>query len=197
MRRKIVYLVVGMLLFTTVIVAMSAPNLETKSENQKSVPTATTHTVLAEFGTFTTCTYCKYAHEALIYLFFNRGDDYPFYYITHVYDVNAHAYGRVKSELGLTSSPTVYWDGGWRKDVGSPNNATAVADYKKSINRCKNKTVADIDLSVEGTWLGAVNNKPEDGATTVPIDQIMKWNNSEMVVNVSVTNNKASLQLKG
>jgi hypothetical protein len=128
----------------------------------------------------------------LIYLFFNRGDDYPFYYITHVYDVNAHAYGRIKSELGLTSSPTVFWDGGWRKDVGSPNNATAVADYKKSINRCKNKTVADIDLSVEGTWLGAVNNKPEDGATIVPIDQIMKWNNSEMVVNVSVTNNKAS-----
>ncbi len=185
-------MLVGMLLFTTVFGAMSNPNLSTESEKNEPVNTAATHTVLQEYGTYTTCTYCKYGHEALIYLFFNRGDDYPFYYVIHVYDVNLHAYSRVKGELGLTSSPTAYWDGGWRKDIGSPNNATAVANYKKSINICKNRTVSDIDLTVDGYWLGAVNNEPEDGATKVPIEQMMNWTNSQFMVNVSVTNNKAS-----
>ncbi len=192
MQKKIVGIIICILLFTTFAGAVSPSYNSTKSKNSEPVTAATTHTVLSEFGTYTTCTYCKYAHEALIYLFFNRGDDYPFYYVTHVYDVNAHAYSRVKGELGLTSSPTVYWDGGWRKDIGSPDNATAVANYKKSINRCKNRTVADIDLSVDGYWLGAVNNEPKDDSNNVSINKILKWTNSQFMVNVSVTNNKAS-----
>ncbi len=149
------------------------------------------HTVLGEFGTNTVVTYCKYAHKALIYLFFNRGDDYPFFYVTHVYDKNVHAYQRVK-ELGLTTAPTVFWDGGWRKDLGSPTNATAVANYKKSINLCKNRTVTDIDLFVDATWLGAVNEEPINAAINIPINPTLTWTNTEMIVNVSVTNNEAS-----
>jgi hypothetical protein len=190
MRKKIIYLVVSMLLFTSIFGAMSAQKVSTTPEDNKPENTASTHTILAEFGTYTTCTYCKYAHEALIYLF--RSGNYPFYYVTHVYDVNSHAYGRVKTELKLTSSPTVYWDGGWRKDIGSPNNASAIADYKKSIFRCENRTVNDIDLSVEATWLGAVNNDPEDTATNIPIGTYLNWTNSEFVVNVTATNNEAS-----
>ena len=188
MIRKGIALIV-MLLFLITSGATSIINPLTKSISIDLDNNAYSHTVLAEFGTFTMCITCKYAHEALIYLFFNRGDDYPFYYVTHVYDVNTHAYQRVKNELNLTVSPTVFWDGGFRKDIGAPSNASVVTKYKKSLNTCGNRTVADIDLTVDATWLGAVNNKPGYGATKVPINQCMNWTNSEMVVNVSVRNN--------
>ncbi len=192
MQNKIIGFIVCILVFTSLAGAINTNDISIQSEKKESANAAHTHIVLSEFGTYTTCIYCKYAHEALIYLFFNRGDDYPFYYVTHVYDVNVWANSRVKGELGLTSSPTVYWDGGWKKDIGSPSNTSAVAAYKKSINMAKNRTVADIDLSVDGYWLGAVNNEPENGSTKVPIEQIMNWTNSEFVVNVSVANNEAS-----
>ncbi len=182
-----------MIIFLTTSGSISITKPITNSNTLDLDDSLNFHTVLGEFGTYTTCIYCKYAHEALIYLFFNRGDDYPFYYVTHVYDKNIHAYKRVKEELGLTAAPTVFWDGGWRKDIGSPNNATDVANYKKSINKCKNRTVADIDLSVDGYWLGAVNNEPEDNATKIPINQTLKWTNTKMIVNVTITNNEASL----
>jgi hypothetical protein len=190
MRKKIIYIVISMFILTSIFGAMSAQKLPKTSEQTEPENTASTHTILAEFGTFTTCTYCKYAHEALIYLF--RSENYPFYYVTHVYDVNVHAYGRVKNELKLTSSPTVFWDGGWRKDIGSPSNASAIEDYKKSIFKCENVSVKNIDLSVEGAWLGAVNNDPADSAINIPIGTYLNWTNSEFVVNVSATNNEAS-----
>jgi len=193
-RRGIALIV--MLLFVITSGTISIKNHLTESHTIDVDNSAYSHIILAEFGTFTTCIYCKYAHEALRYLYYNRGDDYPFYYVTHVYDVNKHAYQRVKTELNLTASPTVFWDGGYTKDVGAPDNETAVGKYKKSVNTMVNRTVADIDLFVKATWLGAVNNKPYNGETKVLINQTLKWTNTEMIVNVLVFNNESS-QYKG
>jgi len=109
-----------------------------------------------------------------------------------VYNKNTHAHQRVKTELGLTASPTVFWDGGYRKDVGGTSAQNEMARYNTSIIKCGNRNVADIDLSLDVTWLGAVNNDPEDGATDVSIDKVLSWATSEMEIDISVTNNEAS-----
>jgi hypothetical protein len=64
--------------------------------------------------------------------------------------------------------------------------------YNSSIIACGNRNVKDIDLSLDVTYLGAVNPNPEDGETLVPIEQIMNWTVSAMDIDVEITNNEAS-----
>jgi len=189
MMKKGITLIV-MLLFVITSGAISIKNPLTQSQTINVDNSAYSHTILGEFGTYQLCPGSRYAHEALIYLY--KLGDYPFYYVTHIYDLNKHAYQRVKTELGLTTSPTVFWDGGWRKDVGAPDNKTTVTKYKKSINICGNRTVADIDLTLNVEWLGAVNEYPEDNEIDVSLYKNLSWTNTEMVVNATVDNNENS-----
>jgi len=191
MKKKIVGILVCMLIFTTFAGAMSSANISTKSNGNEPVDDmAYSHTILGEFGTYVGCVPCGYAHRALKKLY--AGGWHPFYYITCVYDKNTHAYQRVKNELGLIASPTVYFDGGYDKKVGGTNVETEMARYNASIIKCGNRNVADIDLSLDVTWLGAVNNDPKDGATDVGIEGILNWTNAAMDVEVTVDNNEAS-----
>jgi hypothetical protein len=153
------------------------------------------HIIFAESGTTTICIYCKYAEDALMHLFFKYQSEwqkYPFYYITHIWDRNSWAYDRCKNELGMVATPSVYWDGGWRKNdkPGIFNTQIAIERYRKSIRKCANRTVADIDLTIDGTWLGAVNEnvtcKTENGSLIC----ILQWTNTEIIVNISVDNNE-------
>ena len=187
MRRKIVYILVCMLVFTTFAGAISSTNTSTKSLDKENANVDYSHTIFGEFGTFVTCEYCKYAHMALKNLFFTIGE-HPFYYITYVYDKNKRANQRVKGELGLVASPTVFWDGDYRKNIGAEDTESAMAIYNTSIIKCGERDVADIDISLDVTWLGAVNNDPENGATDVYILKFLSWTNSEMKINVTVDN---------
>jgi len=188
MKKKIAYILVCMLVFTTFAGAMSSTKTPTKSDDNEPANMAYSHTILAEYGTYTGCVPCKYAHQALKNLY--AGGWHPFYYVTFVYDKNTHAYQRIKNELGLIASPTVFWDGDWRKDVGGTSAQNEMARYNTSIIVCGNRDVADIDLTLDVEWLGAVNPGPEMGATNVSIATAINWTITAINIDVTVENNE-------
>ncbi len=111
-----------------------------------------THTIFAEYATTTWCGYCKYAHAALKNIY--ASELYPFYYVILVRDVNEHAADRIFDELNIYGYPTVFFDGGYRVDVGSGSVPSAEAKYIESIDSCGNRPVSDIDLALDVTWHG-------------------------------------------
>lgn len=111
-----------------------------------------THTIFAEYATTTWCGFCKYAHAALKNIY--ASGLYPFYYVILVRDVNTHAGDRIFDELNIYGYPTVFFDGGYRVDVGSGSVPSAEAKYIESIDSCGNRPVSDIDLDLDVTWHG-------------------------------------------
>ena len=188
MKKKIICYFVCMLLLVTYAGAISSPNVEFLKSVYSNSYNQYSHTILGEYFTLEDCTPSKYSHRALKNLFCSKY--HPFYYVTMVYDENKWAEQRA-DELDVYVSPTLIWDGGFLTDIGSNEDIKAdMADYNESIIACGNRNVKDIDLNLNVEWLGAVNIIPGDGETEVPIEQIMSWSNSEMEINVEVTNHK-------
>ena len=125
-----------------------------------------THTVFVEKATATWCPGCPYSHAALKKIY--ASGDYPFYYTSLVGDKNPIAYARAKYDYNLYGYPTVFFDGGFKVNVGG--GAGNEAKYRSSITSCGNRTVYDIDIDLGVTWLGG----------------------TEMEIYVSVDNNEAS-----
>ncbi len=148
------------------------------------------HNILGEFGTRSGCKYCGIANAALKNIYTEGW--HPFYYVTLVCAKNAHAKQRAVDELVIQSYPTVFFDGGYRQDVGATNISNAMNRYNTSIIKCGNRNVADIDLSVDVEWLGAVNRIPENGATNVYIDPTLVWNLTAMNIDVTIDNNEST-----
>ncbi|KYK23086.1 hypothetical protein AYK24_01340 [Thermoplasmatales archaeon SG8-52-4] len=193
MREKIIGIIICLMMFSTVAGAFTQLDmpLEPKDTKSESSDRAYTHNVLGEYGTMTTCVPCKYAHRALKYLYQNKTNwDLPFYYITYVYNKNNWSYQRMKNELDLQASPTVFWDGGWKKDVGATDVESSMTKYNTSIRAAADRSVKDVDLSLDVEWLGAVNQLPSNQSTGVPVEQIMRWNNSEFKIDVGVVCNE-------
>jgi len=125
-----------------------------------------THTVMTEYGTTTTCPYCVIASGQL-YSIYSSGD-LDFYYVSLVYDKgNANVRSRLQ-ELGVSSIPDVYFDGGYRRLLGAQ---TDESPYRNAITQCGMRTVPDIDVDVSVEWKGGgtlkitvnvVNNEVED-----------------------------------
>jgi len=115
-----------------------------------------THTVLVEYGTATWCEYCKYAHGALKELY--SEDQLDFYYISLVTDMNSNANNRAK-EYNFYGFPTLWWDGGYKLNLGAGSIPDAKANYTASINDCSSKAVKDVDIDLTaisgGTWIKA------------------------------------------
>lgn len=108
-----------------------------------------THTVMAEYGTTTTCPYCVTA-SAQLYSIYTSGD-LDFYYVSLVYDeANMNVKSRF-TELGITSIPDVYFDGGYKKILGAQNDEQP---YRNAISQCGDKDVPDIDITVTAEWKG-------------------------------------------
>jgi hypothetical protein len=191
---RIVVILVCMLMLTTV--AGSLPSTDTtKKQTEKEIEPSNrdySHDILGEFFTLTTCFPCRYSHRALKNL--DAGEYHPMHYVTMVYDKDdGNKEARVRSsELGVTHSPTVWWDGPYKKDQGSSEDIEEdMADYNVSILECGNRNVPDLDLNLDVEWLGAVRNDPADGQTLVPIEQIMTWTSSQMEIDIEVINNDA------
>ena len=193
MKKKLVGILVCTLLLSSAVGTLSSANTSKESTEAESGENAYTHTILGEFFTLTTCVPCKYTHRALKNLY--KGEYHPFFYTTMVYDNqvgNKWAEQR-HDELGVTASPTTVFDGGYTKIQGSNENIEEdMIDINNSIIQCGNRNVKDIDLSLNVEWAGINNEDPEDGETGVPIEQHMTWSNSEMDLDVEVTNNEAS-----
>ncbi|KYK22976.1 hypothetical protein AYK24_08020 [Thermoplasmatales archaeon SG8-52-4] len=148
------------------------------------------HTILGEFTTATWCTPCKRAHAALRNIYSNGW--FPFYYVSLVWDKNIEADQRGNTELGATVYPTVFFDGGFKKNMGASSAAGAQAAYNTSINLCGNRTTSDINLSLDIKWLGPDNPFPENNAINQDLYVCLSWTNAEMNIGVTVDNNEGS-----
>lgn len=71
-----------------------------------------------------------------------------------LYSKNIHAAARL-NEYNIRWVPTVYFDGGYRVNVGVyPTLSQTVAWYEQTITACGNRIVPDIDVNVSVGWLG-------------------------------------------
>jgi len=151
-------------------VAAFANNEKTTDDKLNAVTNAETldftHTIFAEWGTYITCHFCKYAHAALKAIY--ASGDYPFYYVTLVRDKVPKAYARVKNDYNIHGYPTTWFDGGYRVDIGGSTGSEA--KYRTSIAYCGDRTVYDVDINLNVIWLGG----------------------TEMKIDISVDNNEAN-----
>jgi hypothetical protein len=189
--RKFVYILSSMLVLSSIVGALSSANTIIKSNDIEPEPIdkSYSHTVFSEFFTMTTCVPCKYVHQGLYKVFWKNY--HPFWYITYVYNKNNNSNDR-KKELGISASPTTMYDGGYIKVLGGSSIEEEMAKANSSIIDCGNRNVKDIELSLDVEWLGAVNPTPLDGMINVPVEQILSWTCSEMVIDVEVKNNESS-----
>jgi len=149
-----------------------------------------THTVLGEFGTASYCGYCKFGHSALKQIY---SEGYrPFYYVSMVGDKNKNAYNRLKDDYNFYGYPTIWFDGGYKVNLGASSVEQAYAAYNASIYACGSRSVNDIDLTLDVEWLGPGNPSPVNGNTTVPLDKCLSWTNAEMKISASIKNNEAT-----
>jgi glutaredoxin len=144
-----------------------------------------THTVMVEYGTMTTCPYCVIASSQL-YSIYNSGD-LDFYYVSLVYDKgNANVRDRLQ-ELGVSSVPDVYFDGGYKRSLGAQSSEQA---YRNAITQCGIRDVPDIVVDANVEWKGGgtlkitvtvQNNEPEEynGHLRVYIvEKESRWNDN-------------------
>ena len=150
MGKLIPILVVGIFVLSGLgAVAINNDDLENKTN--VGLGRDQTHTVFGEFGTATWCGYCKYAHGALKNIF--AEGNYEFYYVSLVDDKSSAAAAR-NDDFNLYGFPTVWFDGGYRVEVGAGSIPGAQVDYENAITQCGNRVVPDIDVTLDVVWLG-------------------------------------------
>jgi glutaredoxin len=160
MKKIIIICIVGILLstaFGAVAVTNNGQIKDDKNQNSRA-----THTVFGEYGTATWCGYCKFAHGALKEIY--AEGQYDFYYVSLVTDKNAKANQRC-GEYNIYGYPTVWFDGGYKVNVGAGSIPSAKSAYISSITQCGNRVVQDVDVTVFATWLGGTNMEIEATVT--------------------------------
>ena len=165
MKKILPILIIGMFVLSG-LGAVATDNENTEKKTTIHHERDQTHGVFAEYGTATWCGYCKYAHGALKNIF--ADGNYDFYYISLVDDKNAAAAARI-DEFNLYGFPTVWFDGGYKVEVGAGSIPAAQAAYENAITQCGNRAVSDIDITLDVTWNG----------------------DAEMDIDVTVDNNEA------
>lgn len=154
MKRIIPMLIIGVVLLS----GFGAGALQTSQETTTIDDTNNkpsyrgTHTALGEYGTATWCGYCKYAHGALKELYAEGQLD--FNYVSLVCDKNSVASSYATSHFNLYGYPTVWWDGGYKVNVGAGSIPSAKTAYTTSINQCVARVVYDVDITLDVTWIG-------------------------------------------
>lgn len=169
MKKNLLVAIAIIILVTPVAAAstMMSTSMKTATIQQMNVPLENfTHTVMVEYGTTTTCPYCVIASGQL-YSIYNSGD-LDFYYVSLVGDQgNSNVWGRLQ-ELGISSIPDVYFDGGYRHLLGAQSTEQP---YRNAISTCGEREVPDIYIDVDVEWKGAgtlkilvtvTNNEAED-----------------------------------
>ena len=126
-----------------------------------------THSVLGEFVTSTYCSWCKYAHGALMEI--DDEGQYDFYYVTHVTNKCAWAADR-EDEFNTYGHPTVYFDGGYQVELGSSDVEEAKTRYINAIDACGARAVPNLTVVPQVVWvddatlgirIGITNNEAE------------------------------------
>jgi hypothetical protein len=154
MKKKLIFVLVCMLVFSTVAGAISSSKTSNESPEEMTIGRA--HTVLAELGTATTCPYCP-SHEQ--YLKQVVGDwELVSLTCSHYNPANGHTPATVARliELGMGGYPNSFWDGGYRSVLGGQSSVT---NLQNAYDACAARSVADVDLDLVVTWLGSAQIK--------------------------------------
>jgi len=146
-------------------------------------PSERTHTVLVEYGSYTTCEPCVTASDQLEAIY--DDEEGSFYYVSLVIDENTEAEDRA-DDLGIDETPDVYFDGGYTHIFGEQSSSTP---YRNALEDTATRNVWDIDLDINVSWLeGAevgmnltiVNNDDDAYNGTVRfyiVEPLSRWNN--------------------
>ena len=110
-----------------------------------------THTVFIEEGTATWCQYCPAMGHALHSIY--DSEDYPFYYVALVTDMNSDAQARI-NQYNLGGYPTSFFDGGYKVLVGGESSESP---YRSRIRSSGKRDVHELNLSLSLEWLGGGN----------------------------------------
>lgn len=86
-------------------------------KNMSATATNFTHTVFIEEGASTWCPSCPNAEEALFSIY--NSSDYPFYYVSLIYDQTKIGKDRMWWHYFEYSTPGIFLDGGFSQKVGS------------------------------------------------------------------------------
>ena len=193
MKKKIVVILICVLMFSTFASAYSSIDISSDKETSNM---DYSHNILSEFFTLTTCEPCKYCHQALINIYANKTKwNRPFYYVTMVYDDkwgNKWAENR-SDELNVIGSPTTVWDSDFRRDVtGEGSTEKDMAKFNISLDKCGERNVRDVDLSLDVEWIGAASPDPKDDETKVIVEKNLTWSVNAMDIDVGFKNNGGS-----
>ncbi len=134
------------------------PEYKNDVKTQINIPNEDfTHTTFAEESATTGCPNCPYAGEALYSIY--QSDDYPFYYVSLVFDENPVAKERTSDYFinlyKVFAFPTVYFDGGDISIGRDSTVETTETEYRKIIEEIGARDVRQpIDLDTSVIWLG-------------------------------------------
>ena len=155
------------------------------SKNSQAINQDFTHNVMVEYGTLTTCPPCVTAN-AQLYSIYQSGD-LDFNYVTLVWDRgNPRVRSRLQ-ELSINNVPDVYFDGKYTNVLGGQ---TSEQVYRNAITQAGERSVPDIDISVDVDWVGGGvikfsvvvnNNEPEtyNGILrTYIVEKVSRWNDN-------------------
>jgi len=145
MKKTIVILIMCAILMTSVLPASLLASTSPSIAQTK----AFTHTMFAELGTELPCPNCHVAREGLHKVY--TSNDYPFYYVSLVDFVDTAAIDRI-DEYNIYGYPTVWFDGGYRVEVGGLPEVETY--YRQDLTDCGARAVPNIDINLTATWLG-------------------------------------------
>jgi len=150
MKTKIFLNILIILMLTSSIAGVAGINISLK-RNAKELNTNIqefTHTIFCEQGSATWCPYCPMASDALYKIY--SSSQYPFYYVSLVYDKNEKARDRLLNDYNLKGFPTCFFDGGYKVVVSGSEN-----DLENAIKDCLNRNnMRDINLELNAIWKG-------------------------------------------
>lgn len=179
-----------LLILATLVIGPIAGAVNLQSIDQIDSPSTMefsefSHTVMVEYGTLTTCGPCVTA-SAQLYSIYESGD-LDFYYVSLVWDEGNQNVRQRLIELGVSSVPDVFFDGGYRRLLGAQGDEQP---YRDAITQSGERTVPDIDIEVDVAWVGGgilkitgtvVNNEEEEfnGHLRVYIvEPLSRWNDN-------------------
>ena len=145
------YIIVGTLALILIMPMVGASEEFSTERTEIIEPPATfesNHTVLIEYVGQTTCGYCPTASNQLSSIY--AAGDLDFYYVSMIVDINRRVYPRVQ-ELGVTGTPDVYFDGGYRNIIGAQGDEQP---YRNAITQSGEREVPDIDIDVDVQLMG-------------------------------------------
>ena len=112
-----------------------------------------THTIFCEQGSATWCPYCPMASDALYKIY--SSSQYPFYYVSLVYDKNEKARDRLLNDYNLKGFPTCFFDGGYEVIYGGYHGTEP---YENKILLAGDREVANVEVSIEADWISSCCN---------------------------------------